>query len=462
MFKKIEIWIVYLLFLIFITVLIFFGFLVKQELVGKTKFGKISKIALEIASIPNYAKKVFKNELEIKKTNSPSGFQIYSKNFKKKDLLLLSRYDGKKKRSIVEVVDLYTLEVLHTFKPNIDELNRETNLNNLNFEKLLIDNSSKRSRIIHPLIQSNGDLIFKMINSPLVKIDICGNTKWVQDDFIFHHSLESDSNNNIYSPYTDITIPLKDQKIKSVYKNIINTNVKKNNLSAYPDSLTDGYLKISNEGNIIENHTLLDIFSNNNLKSYLHGLVFEGTNLHLNDVQPALFDTKFWKKDDVFLSFRRPSIIVLYRPSSGKILNIIKGDFSAQHDVDIISNKEIAIFNNNTYFNIENNSRPLRNSEIIIYDFEKKEYRKHSQNFFEKNSISSISQGLYDFLNDGSVIIEENNNGKLYLLNERNELLWMYTNSIDNGYIYTLNWSRVVANKHYHKIKKLLKNPKCS
>ena len=52
MFKKIEIWILYLTILLSILFAIGFGALVRQELVGSIKAGWISKTALTIAEIP--------------------------------------------------------------------------------------------------------------------------------------------------------------------------------------------------------------------------------------------------------------------------------------------------------------------------------------------------------------------------------------------------------------------------
>ena len=48
MFKKIEIWILYLVILLGILGTIFFGVLVRQELVGTIKAGWVSKTALTI------------------------------------------------------------------------------------------------------------------------------------------------------------------------------------------------------------------------------------------------------------------------------------------------------------------------------------------------------------------------------------------------------------------------------
>ena len=52
MFKKVEIWILYLIIIFSILFAIAFGFLVRQELVGGTKLGWISKTALTLAEIP--------------------------------------------------------------------------------------------------------------------------------------------------------------------------------------------------------------------------------------------------------------------------------------------------------------------------------------------------------------------------------------------------------------------------
>ena len=58
MFKKIEIWILYLVLLLGIPVTISFGSLVRQELKGNIKLGSVSKTALFLAEIPVNIKKI--------------------------------------------------------------------------------------------------------------------------------------------------------------------------------------------------------------------------------------------------------------------------------------------------------------------------------------------------------------------------------------------------------------------
>ena len=57
------------------------------------------------------------------------------------------------------------------------------------------------------------------------------------------------------------------------------------------------------------------------------------------------FDGKFWKSGDVFLSLRNQSMILLYRPSTNKIIWKGTGPFFRQHDVDVLNDHKISIFN---------------------------------------------------------------------------------------------------------------------
>ena len=85
--------------------------------------------------------------------------------------------------------------------------------------------------------------------------------------------------------------------------------------------------------------------------------------IHVNDIEPAMSSSEYWNKGDLFLSLRNKNSIVHYRPSENRVINYIKGPFLRQHDVDIISDNEISIFNNNI-------SIHKKISEILIYNFE--------------------------------------------------------------------------------------------
>jgi hypothetical protein len=68
---------------------------------------------------------------------------------------------------------------------------------------------------------------------------------------------------------------------------------------------------------------------------------------HLNDIQPVLADGPYWKKGDLFVSLRNISSIMLYRPSTDQIVWMKRGPWLSQHDVDILDDHRISVYDNN-------------------------------------------------------------------------------------------------------------------
>ena len=61
-------------------------------------------------------------------------------------------------------------------------------------------------------------------------------------------------------------------------------------------------------------------------------------------------------------------MILLYRPSTNKIIWKKTGPFFHQHDVNILDNHRISVFNNNSKDFVDDNIVDGHN-EVIIYDF---------------------------------------------------------------------------------------------
>ena len=108
MFKKIEIWILYLVILLGIVSAVGFGVLVRQELVGSIKAGWVSKTALTLAEIPVNLKRVSRGlsgDLSVEdRFPTLDGFNGNPNS--EESYLLLSRYDGDLEEGVVELVDL--------------------------------------------------------------------------------------------------------------------------------------------------------------------------------------------------------------------------------------------------------------------------------------------------------------------------------------------------------------------
>ena len=159
MFKKIEIWILYLVLLLGIPITIAFGSVVRYEKVLEERFGKISKTAVFLAEMPSIFKSIlFNKQLEVQDRfpllGSFNGTPNSSESY-----LLLSRYDGDLKEGIVELVDLTNFKVLHTWNPDIDEFNKSVEKID-EFRFLNRDNNNSRQLLQNPKLTRDGGLLF--------------------------------------------------------------------------------------------------------------------------------------------------------------------------------------------------------------------------------------------------------------------------------------------------------------
>ena len=436
MFKKIEIWILYLVVFLGIPVTIFFGFLVRDEIIGGKRLGIFSKTALFLVEVPLNVKKLVFNKIEgdidlhiedrFPLLEGFNGTPNLNESY-----LLLSRYDGDLREGIVELVDLKNFKVLHTWNPDIDKINNYV-AGIDEFKYLSRDANNSRMVLRHPLLLKDGGLVFKN-NSPLIKIDDCSNLIFQNSHDQFHHSIETDIESNIWAPshiYPQI-LP-----IKKVGRKIIGNG-------GYYD---DGIVKLSSDGEIIFEKSVSQIFIDNDLEYLLFSVadkVFTRDPLHLNDIQPVDFDSEFWKKGDVFLSLRHQSMVLLYRPSTNKIIWKGTGPFFHQHDVDILNEHAISVFNNNSK-NFANRMVVDGNNEVIIYDFKTNEYSSYLRNSLIKNDVKTITEGRSQILPNGDLFIEETNFGRSLYFNSDGSLRWTHVNRANSGYVYFVGWSRIL------------------
>jgi hypothetical protein len=445
-------YIISLLFLIFFISLIAYGSILRHHFTGGQKFKSIQKLSLFLAEIPSNIKKLFisgnLNQLpELTKHKGKKKLENFTPSKTRKELLVLPRYDHNLSRSVVDVIDLGNFKVIHTYKHDIDQMNEQIKNKEL-FPRIDIDNSETRFLYWHPYILDDGSLLSMYGN--LFKINFCSKLVFVNDKKIFHHSIERDSDNNYW-------VGTRETNLESKY-------IKQFNLKDFVDNSIS---KISTDNKILYSKSVIEILIENKLvpenyplSQYLIGKekkpLEEVDPTHLNDIEPALTDTKFWDKGDLFLSLRELSAIVHYRPSTNQVINYITGPFSRQHDVDIISNHEISIFNNNSF--------PTKDkySEIVVYNFRDKTFRKLHEKKLKKLNFKTHSNGLSHHFKDGSLLVEETIHGRIIKFNNKGKIDFEYINTNDNNKIGWISWSRVIEDEVLiDNFYSLLKNKKC-
>jgi len=422
-----------------------FGSIVKYHKEGGKKFQFLQKPVMIIAGVPNNIRMMFKSKTvnidkldPLFKHKGKKRFKQFIEN-ERDGLLVLSRYVNSLNRAVVDIVDLKNFEVLHTYSHDIDRMNSQVK-NKKEFPRLEIDNSTIRFVYGHPLILNDGSLV--SVYGPAFKIDFCSKLLWINDEERFHHSQMLDHDGNIWVGGS--------MNPQSEY-------VKKYSINNFLD---DSIIKINTNGKILLNKSVTEILIENEIVpdnfAYNTSLSNNFDPIHLNDIEPALFNSEYWKKGDVFISIRNQSAIIHYRPNTNKIINYITGPFAMQHDVDIISNKEISIFNNNNFF--VNNDY----SEIVIYNFETKRFRTLFKKELQKEDFKTYLSGLSHILKDGSLMVEETTHGRIILFNSKGEKEWEFVNKDKNGDIGLVNWSRVIEDEIFiKKYKSLVKNKKC-
>jgi len=165
--------------------------------------------------------------------------------------------------------------------------------------------------------------------------------------------------------------------------------------------------------------------------------------IHLNDIKPVNFDGEFWQKGDVFLSLRNQSMVLLYRPETNEIIWKGVGPFFHQHDVDILDNDRISIFNNNSKNFVVGDVVDGYN-QVIIYDFKINEYSLYLPESLIKNEVRTITQGRSQILTNGDLFIGETNYGRTLYFNPDGSLRWTHVNRADDGNVYMVGWSRIL------------------
>ena len=445
MFKKIEIWILYLAMLIGILFAVGFGVLVRQELVGSIKAGWVSEIALNLAEIPVNLKQIYASDLKVEdRFPTLDGFNGTSNL--EESYLLLSRYDGDLQEGVVELVDLTNFEILHTWNPDIDAFNDLVKKVD-EFKYLERDSNNQRKILQHPKLTKEGGLLFGQ-DSPLQKIDACSRLVFQNTHDRFHHSIENDIDGNIWVPSSIYPQSLPPEKVGRV-------------IGVDDGYFDDAIVKLTPEGEILFEKSVSQIFIDSGLEYLLFSVgdrYFDKNPIHLNDIQPVNIDGEFWKKGDVFLSLRHQSMILLYRPSTNEIIWKGVGPFFHQHDVDILDEHRISIFNNNSKDFVDADIVDGHN-EVIIYDFNTNEYSSYLKDSFVINDVRTITEGRGQILPNGGLFIEESNYGRTLFSNADGSLRWAHVNRADDGFVYNVGWSRILyTQEDIQMVNNLLKN----
>lgn len=300
---------------------------------------------------------------------------------------LYSYYSRKYNAFIVELLELKSNKTLNRWKipfAKAKRIHREWRKDyvNSNFDDHLITNLSKFNKFIlkTPLMLENKKVLIEL-QGMLICLSGDNQIIWKNDKY-FHHSLELDSDLNLWGA------SYHDSSKNSVY-------------------LADQIVKIDpKNGEVLYQRTIKKIFENNPEFDLSRLKLKTNDPYHLNDIQPVKSNSKYWKQGDLFISLKGLNTVMLYRPSTRKIIWQRSVGWSNQHDIRIINDSTISVFNNNLKAKIPSPKIDGTN-QFVTYSFAKDTVRSLFSSVFKKNNIRTFTQGRANFFEEDSLLYVE-------------------------------------------------------
>jgi hypothetical protein len=426
-----------------LTFLCMFGYVIYDASTGGNVLGKLKKPMLEFAKFPLCIKEVLSSN-EVK--NIPPDYISQSGDFKEvnkldKDVFGLNAfYDQTEKQFSVKLFNFRDGEVKRQWVIPAEIVSLEG-----------VNRNFANSSPLNPILMPDGSILADCNRTPnLFRIDKDGNVVWHNTEKVFHHSMNLDADGHLW--------------VCTAAKRAVLTFESEQNYTYSDDAITQIDVET---GAVLYDYSVSKLLIDNNMGYLIYGQTNTISNsdgndpLHLNDIEPCHTDGPYWQKGDLFLSLRNRSTILLYRPTSGKVLRVIQGPFLSQHDVDIISEHEIAFFNNN-YTSLgtgqsegididspANGQDMFLYSTITRYDMGDSAFSTFAEPIFKSERIFTRTQGLFQFIDSETVFVECQNDGRVYVLNEEGVVMSKYMKTPIKGWIERPHWIRIYNNLNF-------------
>lgn len=379
---------------------------------GGNRFNKKNQnYILNFASFISKIPKFYRSGNFVYNNNSKNGFDQKNSYKDINGFFLIPTINEKTNLPFVKLIDIKTGLIIKQWFLKISDLENICSKQNFPIRDL---------RINHPFLLKDKSIIFNTGFS-LVKLDSNSNVSWKIND-IFHHSLEMENDSVIWAP----------------------SRINKSNLYQFNeiDTLTDDAICSINiiTKKIIFKKSVTQLLIENGYSNLLFTGPWENDLIHLNDIQPALTTTKFWNKGDLLISSRHRSTILLYRPTTNKIIWLKTGPWISQHDCDFIDSNRIVIFGND-FIRTKTGTLLHSHNTTYIYDFSTNKTSTPFDKLFYSEKIKTLSEGRCDLLPNGDLFVDESNNGRL-IIGDSTKAKLIYTERINDSKIRLFNWVR--------------------
>jgi hypothetical protein len=303
-----------------------------------------------------------------------------------------------------------------------------------------------QDRIVHSIMLPDSSLIYGLDwYSGLIRIDKNSQRIWHQDSIIHHHGKNLAADSTLWACSYE----------KEAGKPLYYRPVFKTGMGRFP-YLDNHITQIhAYTGEVLFHKSLTEILMENGLTHVLVKSETPGDPIHVNDIEPVLYDGPYFKRGDLFISARNGSWIMHYRPATGKVIRMLEGPFYSQHDVDIESDSTLTVFNNNCLQNERPTPSkwPMSEQAFEVGTFSSQAVRIYlnrpgfdvlDRSVWEANEIFSFTEGIVDHLPGGGYFVEEQNSSVLWVIKDGQVRYKNVLPSHHLGYHHLANWARVM------------------
>jgi hypothetical protein len=417
-----------------------FGWAVYHATAGSNRLGVVGSASLRLAILPDQVRDMVDGndfaETPDKQPLQKSGFErfVVEAPGSPEAGLLISRYSADVGHYVVDLISERSGQLWRRYDPQTPVMGYSLKAFGL---ESAFAGSRARFRPTHPLLMEDGGVIFAG-SSPLIRVDACGRVKWVINGR-FHHSIESGVNGTIW----------------------VANGLDKSSRKEFSWHQSESELvQVSPDGAVLTRVPLYSIFVNNDMRQFIDGRAYVDDPYHINDIQPVLVSGPYWQKGDLFISLRNLSMVLQFRPATGKVIWHREGPWLSQHDVNIVDDHRISIFDNHVSQGFGPNVVDGSNRMAIV-DFRNGQVSFDYDQGFVGNAIKTVTEGRGEILPDGDVIVEDSNSGRLMRMAPDGTLRWRFIHAKPDGTGMVLGWSRYVDPVRYADAIRKAKEAKC-
>lgn len=417
-----------------LAVLSVFGWMAKHRAKKDRDFGAFNGVVELLSGFPDQFKQSVEEVQTLPQTFVPTPVDFSPVNRLEEDVLTLTAYSDAQDGRTISVRNLRDGQELHRWTVSSE-----------------IGPLKPHWRIHHPLLLEDRSVVSFITNrSPLFRLDSVSNVMWRQDSLSFHHAINRAADGSLWACTMRWERGGRHIAYRGRYRMGDRTVHFLDNSVARIDPET---------GHILEVHSMAEVLRDNELDHLILRSGDAQDPLHLNDVEPVLTPSDHMEVGDLFLSFRNLQCVLQFRPSTGEIIRVIDGPLAAQHDVDIVNDSTLVIFNNNVqenngvYINRAHNYPVSKDevevaqyhSQITVFDLVSGSFTPLYPELMAEQGIMTSSEGLQEALPDGRWFLEEQNSGELWVVGPEGVLYHDVHRSHHDGHHHLPNWTRVLS-----------------